>query len=380
VATTNLSGGPYDVAIVGAGIVGLAHAYEAVRRGLSAIVVERDERALGASVRNFGHGFMTAQAGEALDAALEARTRWSELSRAAGFWLGETGSVLVARADDELDVMREFAARSGPEAAILTRDEVLARVPVSADGVTGGLWAPLDFRVEPREAVSAIARWLADARGVTFAWGTTCLGAEPGRLRTSRGDVAAEHIVLAAGHDLDRLLPAVADEARLERCALQMLRVAAPNGHPIEPAVLTGLALLRYRGFAACPSLPTVRERVARERPDLLAAEVNLMLTQRPDGDLVVGDTHVYARTPPPFQDERLDDLLLDETAALLGADRLRVRERWRGVYAHAPGRDFLVAMPTSRVRAVAVTTGIGMTTALGLAPQVLDDLLSDPT
>lgn len=378
--TTELTGRRYDVAIAGAGIVGLAHAYEVVRRGLTAVIVERDERPQGASVRNFGHGFVTAQAGEALDAALEARSRWAELAREAGFWLGRTGSVLVARAEDELEVMREFAGRFGPEVAVLTRGEVLQRVPVAANGVRGGLWAPLDCRVDPREAVPAIARWLADAGGVAFAWGTTCLGAEPGRLRTSRGDLVAERIVLAAGHDLDRLLPGVADEAGLERCALQMLRVAAPNGHAIEPAVLTGLALLRYSGFASCPTLPTLRERLGRDRPDLLAADVNLMLTQRPDGDLVIGDTHLYARTPGPFQDERLDDLLLAETAALLGAGRLLVRERWRGVYAHAPGRDFLVATPAPGVRAVAVTSGIGMTTALGLAPRVMDDLLSEPT
>jgi FAD dependent oxidoreductase TIGR03364 len=276
--------------------------------------------------------------------------------------------------------MREFAAGFGPEVAVLTREEVLERVPVAADGIAGGLWAPLDCRVDPREAVPAIARWLAGAHGVRFAWGATVLGADPGRLHTSRGDVAADAIVLAAGHDLDRLLPGLAEEAGLERCALQMLRVAAPNGRAIAPAVLTGLALLRYRGFARCPSLPAVRERLARERPDLLAADVNLMLTQRPDGDLVIGDTHVYARTPAPFRDERLDDLVLAETEALLGSRRLRVRERWQGVYAHAPGRDFLVAAPAPGVRAVAVTSGIGMTTALGLAPRVLDDLLSETT
>ncbi len=87
-----------DVAIAGAGIVGLAHAVETVRRGLSAVVVERDDRARGASVRNFGHGFVSAQAGDALVAALEARERWIELAREAGFWLLECGSIVVARA------------------------------------------------------------------------------------------------------------------------------------------------------------------------------------------------------------------------------------------------------------------------------------------
>src|SRR5262249_60591925 len=94
-----------------------------------------------------------------------------------------------------------------------------------------------------------------------------------------------------------------------------------------------------------------------------------------PAAALRTGATHAYERAPPPFQDERLDELLLRETAGLLGVERLEVRERWRGVYAHAPGREFLLERPLPSVRAVAVTSGIGMTTAFGLAPRVLDDL-----
>jgi D-hydroxyproline dehydrogenase subunit beta len=367
-----------DVAIAGAGIVGLAHAYDALRRGLSVVVVERDERARGASVRNFGHGCVTAQAGDGLAYGLVARERWLALAEEAGFWARPTGTVMVARADDELAVMAEFAAARGPEqAALLSPDEVRERVP--AAGVIGGLWMPGDLRVDARTAIPALAAWLAE-QGVRFFYNTATTGFAPGALHTARGTIAADAVVLALGHDTDRLLPTTAEAIGLRRCALQMLRVAAPGGARIDPAVFTGLSILRYGGFADMPSLAPLEARFRAERPDLLDAQINLMLTQRPDGDLIVGDSHHYARTPSPFRDEAVDDLILAETAALLGVDRLAVKERWGGIYAHAPGREFLIDAPAAGVRAVAVTSGIGMTTALGLAPSVLDELLTETT
>ncbi|HJZ62115.1 MAG TPA: TIGR03364 family FAD-dependent oxidoreductase [Miltoncostaeaceae bacterium] len=367
-----------DLAVVGAGIVGLSLAVDAVERGLSVLVIERDGHASGASIRNFGHGYFTAQAGAAREAALEARRRWRRLALAAGFWLVESGSMLLARSPEEIAVIEEFAAERPDEAEILAADEVARRVPVASDGLLGALWTPNDCRMDPREAIPALTDWLARQPGVRFEWGTAALGVEPGRLHTSRGEVAAGAIAIAAGHDLDRLAPSVAAAAGMRRCILQMLRVAPPDDRPIEPALATGLALLRYRGFAECPSLPAVRDRLERERPDLVAADVNLLITQRPDGDLVVGDTHRYALTPTPFRDEALDRLLLDEARALLGSRPLAVRERWLGVYAHSPHDEFLVAPIDRGVRAVAVTSGIGMTTALGLAPRVLDQLLAE--
>ncbi|MFF3664550.1 TIGR03364 family FAD-dependent oxidoreductase [Microtetraspora malaysiensis] len=364
-----------DIVIVGAGIVGLAHAVDAVRRGLSVVVVERDEHAVGASVRNFGHGCVTAQDGPALEYALDARAAWIRLAKEAGFWVRECGTVVVARADDERAVLEEFRDRRGDQVRLLDRADVEARVPVGPDAV-GGAWLPLDIRVNPREAVHALASWLA-AQGVRFLWGTAALTIEPGLVRTARGDVAATAVVLAAGHDLDRHFPDLADEAKVERCALQMLRVRAPWDRAVDPAVFSGFSLLRYRGFGGCPSLSAVRARLEAEHPDLVAAGLNLMLTQRPDGDLTLGDTHVYGRTLDPFNAEVLDEAVLAQAARLLGTGPLRVVERWRGVYAASPDRDFLVEAPLPGVRAVAVTSGVGMTTALGLAPRVLDDLLA---
>jgi D-hydroxyproline dehydrogenase subunit beta len=360
-----------DVVVVGAGIVGLAHAAEASARGASVVVVERDERAVGASVRNFGHGCITAQTGEAAAFARHGRHAWLRLGRAAGFAVEECGTVVVARAPEELAALEELAADRGADEVQLLGPAALSdRVP--ARDAIGGAFLPLDLRVDQRRAAGAIAGWLAQQPGVTFQWSTPVLDVAAGVVRTGRGELRADRVLVCVGHDVDRLLPETAEAAGIRRCRLQMLQLRPPAGTHIVPAVLTGSSLLRYPALAATEGAQALRRRWARERPELLEHVVNHMLTQLPGGDLVVGDTHDYARTPDPWSFESLDDLLLAETRALLDLSQLEVVRRWQGVYAAADG-EFLRAPVAAGVTAVSVTSGIGMTTAFGLAPAVLD-------
>jgi len=368
-----------DLVVVGAGIVGLAHAVEAVSRGLSVTVVERDARAVGASIRNFGHIGTSVQDGQALDYALVARERWLSLAEKAGFAIEQAGTIVAARTAAELGVLEEYAEARGPEQArLLTGDQVRDAVPPLTDEVIGGALLPMDLRVDPREAVPAIADWLA-AEGVDLRWGThvTTVAADGDGVvvETGRGPVRAARAVHAVGHDLDRCYPRIAEEAGVRRCLLRMLEVAPPGDCRIAPAVLTGTSMLRYGAFTRTRAAAEVRAEIEARAPELLDAAVNLMLTQRPDGSLVLGDTHHYGTTHLPFDDDCLVQLVLREGARLLGGP-LTVRRRWRGVYADSPSTDFLVAAPNSHTRVVAVTSGIGMTTGLGFAPAVLDDLL----
>ncbi|WP_318842703.1 TIGR03364 family FAD-dependent oxidoreductase [Myceligenerans pegani] len=371
-----------DLVIVGAGIVGLAHAVEAVSRGWSVLVVERDARAVGASVRNFGHIGVTVQDGIALSYALASRERWLRLGKEAGFAVRETGSLVVARADDELAVLDDFAARRDGDAQVLTRKGVTERVPVSPRGLTGGAFLPLDLRVDQRTAVAAVAAWLNTRRECRVEWSTSVVGLEPGSgvtlVRTSRGDVVARRVVCAVGHDVGRLFPEAAHDAGIQHCRQQMLRVAPARSArraigEIGPAVLTGTSMLRHEGFAWSPSVARVRQRLAETRPELLDAGVSLMITQLPDGTVTLGATHTYGFTHDPFRSEALDDLLLAEGASLLGVP-LRAVERWEATYASAP-QPFLVAEPMPGVSAVSVTAGIGMACAFGLAAKVVEEV-----
>jgi glycine/D-amino acid oxidase-like deaminating enzyme len=70
----------YELAVVGAGIVGLAHAYAAARLGRRVVVIDRDARANGASIRNFGFITVTGQ---------ERGTCWRRASACSGELLCE---------------------------------------------------------------------------------------------------------------------------------------------------------------------------------------------------------------------------------------------------------------------------------------------------
>ncbi|SDJ79187.1 FAD dependent oxidoreductase TIGR03364 [Nocardioides sp. YR527] len=380
---TTTPDGAADLVVVGAGIVGLAHAVEGLARGLKVHVIERDERAVGASIRNFGHICTTVQSGQALTYALPARERWLDLAAKAGFEVRETGTVVLARTEAEMAVLEEFArSRGTDQARLLDAGATRALFAPAAADVLGGAHLPLDLRVDPREALPAIAAWL-ESEGVRFSWSTHVGAIDPAAggidVRTSRGTIRSARVVHAAGHDVDRLFPLVAEEEGVRRCRLQMLEVAPPGDVEIVPAVLTGLSMLRYGGFAETTAATRLRQEIEATSPELLDVVMNLMLTQRPatagrPGSIVLGDTHHYDRTHLPFDDEYVAELVLREGARLLGAP-LTVRRRWRGVYADSPRTDFLDREPFPGLRVVSVTSGIGMTTALGLAPTVLDQL-----
>ena len=358
-----------DVLVVGAGIAGLSHAVAALERGLTVTIIERDARAVGASIRNFGHACVTAQTGELLELAMVSREKWLRYGSRADFFRVESGALAIARTAAESAVLEELSAsRDAGQVRLLTEGEVRAQLGAASDPeIRGGALLRDDLRVDPREAVGALAAWLAEQPGVTFHWRTSFLGAADGVVHTSRGDFRAARTVVCVGHDLDLLYPEIADEYRIERCALQMARVTAPAGFRLAPAVLTGTSMLRYPAFAETGAAAALAVEMAAQHPELLAIVANVMFTQHPDGTLIVGDSHQYDLTQPPFLAESTADTLLDAVTRVLGVE-LTVRERWQGVYASSARQPFLIAEPTPGVTVAIVTSGVGMTISLGLA------------
>jgi D-hydroxyproline dehydrogenase subunit beta len=363
----------FDLLVVGAGIVGLAHALLAARAGLRVGVVERDAQANGASIRNFGFVTVTGQGlPDTWRRARRARDIWAGICEAARIPVLHRGLLMAARRPEAVAVIEEFAA--GPMGAgcrVLAGDALPD--PLRRDGaVLAALHSPHEMRVESRDAIPLLTAYLREAMAVAFLPGTAVPGVAQGRVETARGTLGAERIVVCPGSDLDTLFPAVFERRRTTLCKLHMLRLADP-GWRLPAAVMSDLGLHRYRGYADCPSLPALRARLSAEQPGHLEHGVHLIVVQSADGSLVVGDSHHYARTPDPFQPEAVDALILDEFARVLGPPPPTV-DRWIGVYPAGPEDAFFEAVAPG-VRLVSVTSGTGASTAFALAEEVLADL-----
>ena len=367
----------FDCLVVGAGIVGLAHALAAHRSGLRTAVLDRDARAAGASIRNFGFVTVTGQQeGITWRRALRSRDVWAELAAPAGIAIHQRGLFVCARRPEALSVLEEFSASAmGGGCRVLRGSALAAEAEGLRPDLAGALHSPHELRVESRYAVAQLTAWLA-AEGVTFLPRTAALAVETGRVETPAGRLTADHIIVCPGTDLRSLFPEAIARREVTLCKLHMLRVADP-GFSLSGAIMSDLGLVRYLGYANAPSLPKLRARLEEEQAEWLRDGIHLIAVQGADGSLVVGDSHHYADTPDPFQPRAVDDRILAELSATLAIEQPEVVERWIGVYPSGPDVAFMET-PLAGVRLVMVTSGTGASTAFALAEETIADLLGE--
>lgn len=368
----------YDVAVVGAGILGLAHALMAARRGLHVVVIDRDAQANGASVRNFGFVTVSGQpAGDTWRRARRSRDVWAEIAPLAGIEVLQTGAVVAARWAESVPVMEAFlATEMGQGCAMLEPAEAVARFPCLApQGLVVALHSPHELRVESRDAIPRLAAWLESRYDVHVLRETLVREVQPPFVSTTRGTVEAGACIVCPGDDFLTLYPERIEAHGLTRCLLQMLRVRPPAGFRLDAPVMTDLTLARYAGYAELLEAGPLKQRLAAERPAYPEAGIHLIAVQSADGTLVVGDSHRYEATPHPFTDEAVDALILDELGQALACRSVEVVGRWTGVYASGGDRMMLRDAPAEDVRLVIVTSGTGASTAFAIAEETMADM-----
>ncbi len=357
------------------------HAVMARRRGFAVTHLEREAEGRGASVRNFGLVWVSGRrAGPELALALRARELWESVAAGApGTGFRPAGSLTIATSEAELAVLREAAGLPDAkqrEFELLSPREVRAVNPGLRGDFLGGLYCRADAVVEPRLALPALRASLA---GPGYEWrpGLEAVEVAEHGVRDHRGTWhRGDLVVLCTGADFTglagphltatRALARDAGGTGLRRVRLQMLQTAPLPG-TLTTSVADGDSLRYYPAFEV-PS----RDALPAQAPVAAANRAQLLLVQRLDGSLTIGDTHEYDE---PFGFDVTEDAyehLLARAYALLGTALPPVRRRWAGVYSEVTGTTAIYHRSAVAPGVVLVTGpgGRGMTCSTAIAEE----------
>jgi D-hydroxyproline dehydrogenase subunit beta len=362
-----------EIAVVGGGILGLAHAYVLAKRGRRVVLFERSPEARGASVRNFGMIWPIGQpAGEMHQLALRSCEIWREVLEAARLPYLPTGSLHVAHRDDEADVLREFAEigpRAGYKCEWLEPNEVCGMSSAVRDqGLKGGIRSGTEITVDPRRVVAGLAAYLRSL-GVEIRFGTAVRRVDLPMIDTAQEQWHVDAAIVCSGDDFETLYPDQFAASGLARCKLQMMQtVPQPDGWQLGPALAAGLTLRFYKAFRICSTLARLQERIAEEMPEYDRWGIHVLASQTADGAITLGDSHEYGVSPDIFDKPAIDELILREASTFLQLPDARIARRWNGTYAIHPDRPFFEARPADGVHILTAPGGSGMTLSFGLA------------
>jgi sarcosine oxidase subunit beta len=231
-----------DVAIVGAGIIGLSCAYFLAQRGLVVVVLESKTPGAGSSTRNGGG--VRSQFGTATNIRLSVLSApyWAEFEERFGVDVGlrRIGYLFLARDASslaELSDQVELQHQLGVGSELLGAGDVAARWPSLARlDVVGGSFCASDGFVNQFRALRGVAR-AAEEAGATIEWGIDVTGMDVNRdrieaVRTTSGSISANVVVNCAGAWAPRLADHIGLALPIRSRRVQLLLARPPDPLP----------------------------------------------------------------------------------------------------------------------------------------------------
>lgn len=371
----------FDVAVVGAGIVGLAIAYQAAKKGKNVVVFERNPRATGASIRNFGLVWPVGQpAGILLDRAIRTREIWKEIAKESGIWLNENGSLQLAYHQDEWELLQAFAATapsSGYQVKLLSTNEVpLFSSAVKVEGLKGAMYSSTECTVTSPDAIPQLASFLETKYQVQFHFGTTISHLDQGVLTDFYDTWSAERIYVCSGAEFETLYPQVFKESGITKCKLQMMRTAEQaNNWKLGPSLSAGLTLLHYGSFNHLTELQDqIRRRYDAVEPSYSKYGIHVLVSQNAYGEIIIGDSHEYGWDISPFDKEEINQLILQYMDTFAELKTPAIRTTWHGIYPKLHGATEFVKEVQKDIWIVNGLSGARMSMSFGLAESILKE------
>lgn len=222
----------YDVAVIGAGLMGLSVAFEARTRGMTVVILEAESCARHASSASAGGVRSLNRHPAEIALTRAALPLWDGLAHRLGRESGfkRSGQIRVA---EDVAAMQDLEERAAKTAALgfdherlITRAELRRRIPAVADHCLGALVVDDDGFADPLATAHAW-RHATTRSGVRICEQTRVIALErisgALRLKTTGGSFDAVRVLNTAGAWGDRIAGLAGDEMPLRTAALQMI-------------------------------------------------------------------------------------------------------------------------------------------------------------
>lgn len=364
------------VLIVGGGILGTVHAFEALQRGWEVVHFEASPEPQASTPRSPGvlH-FSRCAPGLEFQLGLAAAQAWRELAlRIDPTLVRELGSVVVATDDDEAGVLAGLADRVDAEDrawSLLDAGAAVAANPTLGGSVTAVLRSELDLVVEPRAMLDTMRTRLGTSEHYAFRGGVEIRDVGGDSItdatgRTHHGDL----VVLCPGARSDLTTsvlrhPRVMRSTRLQ--VAQTERLEADLGAPLSDLAAMSLSGIgRSEGIQGPASDPRLGNTV-----------VALTCVQRRNRSLTVGEAR---EQDEPFGfdvAQRPTEVLMNRLGTILGRDAPPVARQWVGsVRQCTDGRLWLREDLDETVTLVTSAGQRGITLAPSIAADTFDWLV----
>jgi D-hydroxyproline dehydrogenase subunit beta len=335
-----------EVAVVGAGIVGAATAWELHARGVDVALLDRGE--VSGATTGLGEGNVLCcdkEVGPELELTLAGLDVYEELEAVLGEQarIRRKGALVVHRSDETWANEPQRVERlraAGVQGAVIDLDEVGAREPELTGELAGASFFPADLQCAPRAIARALAGTLPRVHTGLEVEGVAIEGDRVTGLRTSDGLLACDAAVIAAGPWSRALAEAAGVALPLEPRKGQLVRLAASTRE--ERFIRHKVVEAGYLGSVASVDA---------------GLQVTTVLETTWEGDVLVGSSR-ERRGFDLSVDDAVSDAMLEQGFALMpGLRALRRDAAWAGLRPWLP--DHLPAIgPSGAVVGLWLATG----------------------
>jgi FAD dependent oxidoreductase TIGR03364 len=370
----------YDFVIIGGGILGLAHAYLALKAGKSVLLLEKNDRAVGASIRNFGQIVPSGFGREWQHYGKISTKVYQDIQAQYNINIKQEGSVYFASNDEEDTLLQELAvinSASDHTSVLLDKQECHRLYPELRPGYcTSGLFFSDEVKADPATTVRLITSYLVDVLGLVVRFNTFITDVYANDTEAIAFDsfgqkFIGENLLVCTGDDYQTLYPWLYRNETIRLVKLQMMELV-PQNVLLKGSILTGLTIRRYESFQECPSYGYIK---SLESPEALynTLGVHILFSQNSDSSIILGDSHEYAPSNALSTlmnhetKNSINDYILQLASEILELD-YTVRKSWIGVYSQEETKGIFNQKIDQRIRIITGIGGKGMTASFGWA------------